>query len=181
MDEIYVCDPQENALISQNALGERPSGLQSVRPALPRHALGSRWPPEQKIKATFRRWEVLDVKGVRLYHPDRRDTYLGRLTHQSIESQLRNLYQVLNAALAAQKEARKQLIRLGGRYPETGQLPEDAGRRPDWVPPLPGAFIQTPHRFSGGAEALALLPARDPQPQLRRQTAGLRRVGPYRA
>ena len=23
MDEIYVCDPRENALISQNALGER--------------------------------------------------------------------------------------------------------------------------------------------------------------
>lgn len=37
VDEVYVCDPRKNALISQSALGERPGGcLQPVPPAAPR-------------------------------------------------------------------------------------------------------------------------------------------------
>lgn len=102
---------------------------------------------KQKIKSTFRRWGVLRVEGYTLYSSDGREAYLKQLPLPAIVKQISNLYRVLDVALAAQKEAKMQMLRLGRQYSEIEEFRKMAGVGPIGSH-LFDAFIQTPHRFS---------------------------------
>lgn len=101
---------------------------------------------KQKIKATFRRWGVFRVEGHSIYHAEGRKAFLDRLAHKAVRGQLLNLYQLLDTTLQAQKEAKRQLTRLGGRYEEIKEFQKIPGIGPIGAH-LFDAFIQTPYRF----------------------------------
>jgi hypothetical protein len=101
---------------------------------------------KQKIKATFRRWGVLRLEGYTLYSDEGRQAYLDRLSHKGIAGQLGSLYLVLDATLAAQKQAKAQMLRLGKRYAEIETFQQVPGIGPIGSH-LFDAFIQRPHRF----------------------------------
>jgi transposase len=176
VDEVLVCDPRENRLVSRNphksdvadafnlcrllrlgdlhrvyqatdddraifkASAQRYIDLRKQHVAL-----------KQKIKATFRRWGVLNIEGSRLYSTTGRRAYFGRLAHPEIAQQLRSLYQVpdtaLDTALDAQKQTKAQMLRLGRAYPEIAVFQEMPGVGPIGVH-LFDALIQTPERFA---------------------------------
>ena len=172
VDEVLVCDPRENALISRNPhksdaadaymlcrllrLGELKRVYQAredhraVFKAAVQHYLdmrGQQVALKQKIKAMFRRWGVLRVEGYSLYSKDGRQAYLDRLSHQGIAGQLGSLYQVLDVTLTAQKQAKAQMLHLGKRYQEIETFQQVPGIGPIGSH-LFDAFIQTPHRFT---------------------------------
>jgi transposase len=171
LDEVFVCDPKENPLISRNPRKSdaadvynlcrllRLGGLHQVYQAASDDraifkAAAQRYLDlrkqqvalKQKIKATFRRWGVLRVEGARLYSTAGREAYLDRLSHPEIACQLRGYYEVLDVTLGAQKQAKAQMIRLGQAYPEIREFQKVPGVGPIGSH-LFDAFIQTPHRF----------------------------------
>lgn len=171
VDEVFVCDPRENRLVSRNArksdeadayalcrllrLGELKAVYQAVEDhravfkAAVQHYIDCRKQQvalKQKIKAAFRRWGVLRVEGARLYSLEGRKAYLGRVSPPAIARQLRGLYQLLDSALSAQKEAKRQMLRLGRRYSEIEEFQKVPGVGPVGAHLFDG-FIQTPHRF----------------------------------
>lgn len=172
VEKVFVCDPRENQLLSRNPgksdqsdvynlcrllrLGELKEVYQAeedhraVFKAAAQRYLDRRKQQvalKQKIKATFRRWGVVDVEGRRLYSEDGRESYLDRLAQPEIEEQLRGLYQMLDVALETQADAKGQLLRIGERYPEINEFQEVPGVG-QIGSHLFDAFIQTPHRFS---------------------------------
>lgn len=171
VDEVLVCDPRQNRLVSRNArksdkadayalcrllrLGELHEVYQSqnddraVFKAAVRHYCDVRDQQaalKQKIKAAFRKWGVLRVEGHTLYSKSGRTAYLNRLPQPAIADQLHNLYQVLDAAVTAQEQAKAQMLRLGSKYPEIEQF-----RKVPGIGPIGShifdAIVQTPHRF----------------------------------
>jgi transposase len=172
VDRTVVCDPRENYLISRDArksdradaynlcrllrleelkeVYQAEEDHRAVFKASAQHYLRCRKQQvalKQKIKATFRRWGVLDVSGDRIYKTNGREDYLNRLSNPEVERQLRGLYQMLDAALDAQSDAKKQMLDLGSKYPEITEFQAVPG-----VGPIGShvfdALIQTPHRFS---------------------------------
>lgn len=172
VDHVLVCDPRENYLISRDArksdvsdaynlcrllrLGE----LQEVYQAEEDHRAafkttaqhyldcrGQQVALKQKIKATFRRWGVFDLEGQQVFSTNRRTGYLDRISQPEVTSQLRRLYRLLDQALQAWSEAKKQLFRIGKRYPEIQRFQEIPGIGPIGSH-LFDAFVQTPDRFS---------------------------------
>lgn len=171
VDEVFVCDPRENALISRSPhksdqadayklcrllrLGELKRVYQAredhraIFKAAVQHYRDMRDQQvaiKQKIKAQFRRWGVLRIEGYTLYSKEGREAYLDRLSHEGIAGQLRSLYGVLEATLAAQKQAKAQMLRLGKRYTEIERFQQVPGIGPIGSHVF-DAFIQTPHRF----------------------------------
>jgi len=171
VDEVFVCDPRENALISRSPhksdqadayklcrllrLGELKRVYQAredhraIFKAAVQHYRDMRDQQvalKQKIKAQFRRWGVLRVEGYTLYSKEGRAAYLDRLSHSGIADQLCHLYQILDLTLAMQKQAKAQMLRLGKRYEEIARFQEVPGIGPIGSH-LFDAFIQTPHRF----------------------------------
>lgn len=171
VDEVLICDPRENHLISRSAhksdradaynlcrllrLGElnevyhAEKDHRAIFKAAARHYLDVRKQQtalKQKIKATFRAWGVMNVKGKRLYHPEGRKDYLPCLPHEAIRDQLLSLYELMDAAVNAKKQAKSRLLRLGSRYPEIDEFRKMPGIGPIGSH-LFDAFIQTPHRF----------------------------------
>jgi transposase len=172
VDQVLVCDPRENFLISRDGrkddvsdaynlcrllrLGELQEVYQAtedhraVFKAVAQHYLdcrGQQVALKQKIKATFRRWGVLDLDGREVYSTDGRDRYLEQISQPQITRQLRRLYRMHDEAVQAQSDAQSQMKRLGKQYPEIEVFQEVPGVGPIGSH-LFDAFIQTPHRFS---------------------------------
>lgn len=172
VDRVLVCDARENHLISRDArksdkadaynlcrllrLGELKEVYQAeddhraVFKAAAQHYLNCREQQvalKQRIKATFRRWGVLDLKGKKVYTKCHRQRYLNRLSQPEICEQLRRYYRLLDGALGAQSEAKTQMLRLGNRYPEIEEFQKVPGIG-SIGSHLFDAFIQTPERFS---------------------------------
>lgn len=172
VDRVLVCDPRENYLISRNArksdaadafslcrllrLGELQEVYQAEEDeraafkATAQHYLDCRSQQvalKQKIKAAFRRWGVLDLDGQRVYSKSGRTGYLEQIGEPEVTDQLRRLYRVLDQAVEAWKEAKRQLLRLGKRYPEIQRFQEVPGVG-SIGSHLFDAFVQTPDRFS---------------------------------
>jgi transposase len=172
VDRTLVCDARENFLISRDGrkndvsdaynlcrllrLGELQEVYQSaedhraVFKAGAQHYLDCRARQvalKQKIKAAFRRWGVLDLEGQTVYSKDGRERYLDQIAQPEIIRQLRRHYRLLDEAAGAQAEAKKQMLRLGERYPEIETFQEVPGIGPIGSH-LFDAFIQTPDRFS---------------------------------
>lgn len=172
VERLLVCDPRENYLISRGGrksdvsdaynlcrllrLGELQEVYQAeedhrmVFKAAAQHYLDCRKRQaalKHKIKATFRRWGVLDMNGKRVYSKEGRKSYLSRLSQPEITQQLRRLYRSLDEALQSRSEAKAQMLRLGEQYPEIEEFQEVPGVGPIGAH-LFDAFIQTPHRFA---------------------------------
>ncbi len=172
VDRTLVCDARENFLISRDGrkgdvsdaynlcrllrLGELQEVYQAaddhraVFKAAAQHYLdcrGQQVALKQKIKATFRRWGVLDLEGQKVYSKNHRERYLDRIAQPEITEQLRRLYRMLDEAVQAQSDARSQMRRLGKRYPEIEEFQEVPGIGVIGAH-LFDAFIQTPERFS---------------------------------
>jgi transposase len=172
VDRVLVCDPRENHLISRDArksdkadaynlcrllrLGELQKVYQAeddhraVFKTAAQHYLDCRDRQaalKQKIKAAFRRWGILDLEGQEVYSKTGRSDYLEQISQPEIARQLKRLYRLLDQALQAQGGAKKQMVRLGERYPEIERFQEVPGIGPIGSH-LFDAFVQTPHRFS---------------------------------
>jgi len=172
VEEVLVCDPRENQLLSRNPhksdeadaynlcrllrLGNlqevyhASDDTRAVFKAAAQRYLSLRKQQvalKQKIKATFRRWGVLDVEGQRIYSEEGRKDYLGRLDRPEVTEQLRGLYRMLDLALETQAETKAQMKRLGSEYLEIEEFQEMPGVGPIGAH-LFDAIIQTPHRFA---------------------------------
>ena len=82
-----------------------------------------------------------------MYHPQKRNEFLGKLTHKAIRHQLERLYVLLDAALQMQGLALQEAIRLGSRYPEIAEFQKITGVGVVGALTF-DAYIQTPHRFT---------------------------------
>ena len=172
VEEVLVCDPRENQALSRNPhksdeadaynlcrllrLGNlqevyhAEDDTRAVFKAAAQRYLSLRKQQvalKQKIKATFRRWGVLNVEGKRIYSQEGRKDYLGRVGRPEVTEQLRGLYRMLDVALETQAEAKAQMRRLGSEYPEIEEFQEMPGVGPIGAH-LFDAIVQTPHRFA---------------------------------
>lgn len=181
VDELIVCDPKENFLISRSS--KKNDVLDAVRLArlLRLGELHPVWHPRQKndralyaaagahylamrreqvrlkhkIKSMFRRWGVLDVAGQTIYSTNGRQKYLEQIEDTIIYDQLSSYYTMMDHALQAQQRARKQLLAAGqattGDYDEITEFKKMSGIGPIGAN-LFSARVQTPHRFEGASQ-----------------------------
>jgi transposase len=173
VDEVFICDPRENALIGHSAhksdvvdtpklcrllrLGElkrvyHPADDQravfkaAVQAYLDLVEQQARL--KQKIKAKYRAWGVRVHDTTKVYHPKRRAAYLAQVALAPIRAQLQRLYDVLEITRQAKRGAVHEMVELGRRYPEIVEFAK-----------MPGvgvvgahvfdAYVQTPDRFAG--------------------------------
>jgi len=180
VDELIVCDPKENFLISRSS--KKNDVLDAVRLArlLRLGELHPVWHPsqkndralfaaagahylamrreqvrlKQKIKSTFRRWGVLDVAGEKIYSSKGRQDYLKQIEDEVIYDQLSSYYTMMDKAEHAQKQARKRLLAAGqalaGDYDEITEFQKMPGIGPIGAN-LFSAIVQTPHRFESAS------------------------------
>lgn len=172
-DDLLVCDPKENFWISRSA--KKTDSIDAVKLArlLRMGELRRVWHPDQKndralfaatashyitmrreqvrlkhqIKSRFRRWGVIDVSGESVYSNQGRGGYLEKLADECIHKQIAALFTLLDAAVDAQADAKRQLLRLGNDYQEITEFQKVPGIGPT-LAHLFSAIIQTPHRFT---------------------------------
>lgn len=171
VEEVFVCDPRENDLISSHinkgdrqdtyhlcrllrlgALKEvyHPSDdHRAVFKASVRHYLDLRGQVvalKNKIVAKYQSWGVFKTAGFSWYNEQGRTHYLPRLPRADIRKLVRNLYGVLDRTAEAKARAHKHMCDLGGRYPEIREFRKMPGVGAVGAHVF-DAFIQTPHRF----------------------------------
>lgn len=171
VDEVIVCDPRENDLISKNVhkcdgvdtyslcrltrLGElkrvyhpeedhRAIFKEAAREYLKLRAEQQGW--KSKIKAKYRRWGIHEIDGYSIYGA-RRAGYLKQVPERSIRRQLHRLYAMMDAAVGAWDDAWRHLQELGRRYEEIETFQAVPGMGPKGAH-LFDAYVQTPHRFA---------------------------------
>jgi transposase len=173
VDEVFICDPRENALIGRSAhksdVVDTPKLCRLLRlgelkrvyhPAEDHRAVfkaavqayldlvQDQARLKQKIKAKYRAWGVAVHDTTRVYHPKHRAAYLTQVALAPIRAQLQRLYAVLEATRQAKRSALREMVELGRRYPEIAEFAQ-----------MPGvgvvgahvfdAYVQTPERFAG--------------------------------
>lgn len=144
VDEVVVCDPRENHLISRSIRkGDEPDAKALARllrmgelkkvyqPENDRRALykqacshymdlrDQQRALKQKIKARLKRWGHLHIPGAGVFSQSGRGAYLDELDHDRIRSQVESLYDLLDQTHAEKKAARRQFLELGHQYPES--------------------------------------------------------------
>lgn len=172
VDEVVVCDPRENHLISRSIRkGDEPDAKALARllrmgelkevyqPENDRRALykqacshymdlrDQQRALKQKIKARLKRWGHLHIPGSSVFSQSGRDAYLDELDHDRIRSQVESLYNLLDQTHAEKKAARRQFLELGRQYPETQEFQKIPGIGPISAHTF-DAYIQTPYRFA---------------------------------
>ena len=98
-----------------------------------------------QIKARFRANGVI-VKGKRLFEAGTTEAVIAQLPTTSSRQVVRQLYEMLDAAVDAQGRARKLMVEVGRKYPEVALLKEMYGLGPVWASTFVG-YVQTPFRF----------------------------------
>lgn len=173
VDQVLVCDPKENFLISRSAKKTDPVDAVKLARLLRLGELREVWHPKQKndralfaaaaahyiatrgeqvrlkhkIKSTFRRWGVLDVAGEAIYSHRGRQEYLQQIEDPIIYEQLSSYYTMMDAAEQAQQMARRQLLAGGAGYDEITEFKKVPGIGPIGAH-LFSAIVQTPARFT---------------------------------
>lgn len=172
VDELIVCDPRQNALISRGGnkddytdahklcrllrLGE----LAPVYHCEQGHRVDFKIAVQQylafrrhqaslkaQIKARYHQAGIVRVAGTRVFSQTERASYLKQLPGAARQATVRRLYTLLDAAVSVQQEARAAMIRLGRRYPEIRRFMQMPGIG-EVSAHVFDAFIQTPHRFA---------------------------------
>mgnify|MGYP002762699166 CR=1 FL=1 len=172
IDQVFVCDPRENALISRSARKDDVADAKALarllrlgeikevyQPSDDRRALfkqaanhytdlrDQQRALKQKIKARLKRWGLFHIPSTEVYSKSGRTAYLEELSHERIRSQTESLYQLLDHTHEEKQAARKQMIELGKPYSEIQEFQKIPGIGPVWAH-LFDAIIQTPHRFA---------------------------------
>ena len=172
LDEIIVSDPRQTPLISRNAMKRDKLDVKNLCRLLRLGELKQVYHPEddhraifkaavqqyidfrnqqtiikQKIKAKYRSWGVLDVEGISVYNPDKKQQSLKKVKACSVRKQLEHLYQLLKTTNEMKVSAFKEARKLGQRYPEIQEFIKMPGVG------IIGAltfdsYIQTPERFA---------------------------------
>lgn len=172
VDEVIVCDPRENHLISRSIRkGDEPDA-QALARLLRMGELKEVYQPEndrralykqacshymdlrdrqrvlkQKIKSRLKRWGHLHIPGAKVFSQSGREVYLDELSHDRIRSQVESQYRLLDQTHTEKKAARRQFLELGRQYPETQEFQEIPGIGPISAHTF-DAYIQTPCRFA---------------------------------
>lgn len=171
VSEVIICDPRENALIYKGhkkrdkvdtrklcrllRLGELhrvyhpQSDDRAIFKAAARHYIDFRDQDvrlQQKIKAVYRFWGVIDVFGEEVYTVKGRQKYLKQVKHKVIRSEFERLYTVMDKTQEMKKSALRSMKSLGRAYPEIKEFKKIPGIG-DVGAHIFDAFIQTPHRF----------------------------------
>lgn len=172
VDDVVVCDPRENFLISRSlrkgdvvdaqALARllRLDEIKEVyQPADDRRALlkqavnhyldlrNQQRALRQKIKARLKRWGLWKIPGTDVYSKKGRRKYLDELNHSRIRAQAESLFRILDQVHEEKKLARQQLVELGRPYPEIEEFRKIPGVGVISAHTFDG-IIQTPHRFA---------------------------------
>lgn len=99
-----------------------------------------------QLKAHYRQWGVIPT-GSRVYGHAQRAQWLTQIQPAGVRAQLQLLYEMLDAAVAVERKARRLMVQLGKPFPEIARL--------DTVPGVGRigahvfvAFIQEPARFT---------------------------------
>ncbi len=170
VEEALVCDPRENHHISrhhhkcdeQDAYGlahlYRLGALKAVwQPANDERAVfkcsvqayldavGRQTRLKLQLKAHYRQWGVIPT-GSAVYGRRGRDKYLAQIKPEGVRQQLRLLYELLDAALAVERKARRLMAQLGKGLPEIERLRTVPGVGVIGAH-LFVAYIQEPTRF----------------------------------
>ena len=170
--EIVIADPKENPLISKNAMKGDKVDVRQLCRLLRLGELKQVYHSEEddrvifkaavkqyidlrnqvselkrKIKAKFRYWGIQDIDGTKVYSPQKRNEYLGRIKHTAVKNQLRRLYVMMDTALHVQELSRQEAKRLARKYPEIAEFKKIPGIG-DIGAMVFDAYIQTPHRFT---------------------------------
>lgn len=170
--EVVIADPKENPLISKNAMkGDKVDVKQLCRllrlgelkrvyhseeddrvifKAAVKQYIDLRNQESElkrKIKAKFRYWGIQDIDGTKVYHPQKRNEYLGRIKHAAVKNQLRRLYTMMDTAMHVQELSLQEAKRLARKYPEIAEFKKVPGIG-DIGAMIFDAYIQTPHRFT---------------------------------
>jgi len=172
VDQVIVCDPRENHLISRSIRkGDEPDAKALAR-LLRMGELKEVYQPEndrralykqacshymdlrdrqrvfkQKIKSRLKRWGHLHIPGAKVFSQNGREAYLAELSHDRIRSQVESLYTFLDKAHAEKKGARRQFLELGRHYSETQEFQKIPGIGPISAHTF-DAYVQTPRRFA---------------------------------
>lgn len=172
VDQIVVCDPRENYLVSRSARKDDEADARALARLLRLGELKEVYQPEndhralfkqaanhytdlrdqqralkQKIKARLKRWGLWRIPSADVYSKSGRKAYLKELSHDRIRTQAESLYRLLDQTHEEKRKARKELVELGEPYWEIDEFQKIPGVGPIGAH-LFDAIIQTPHRFS---------------------------------
>lgn len=172
VQEILICDPLENNLISSDMhkgderdayalcrlhrLGElkRVYQPQSDQRAVFKASVQSylslvaqQTALKLQIKAKYRAWGVPQAVGQAIYGKKGREEFLRQIKPQAVVHQLRRLYALMDAAREASREALKEAHDLGRGYPEIREFMKMPGIGPVGALVF-DAFVQAPERFA---------------------------------
>lgn len=177
VDEVFVCDPKENFLISRSPRKTDQVDAFALARLLRLGELHRVWHPgqpnkralfaaaaahymkmrkhqvrlKQQIKGIYRRWGVLRVEGEAVYGPEGRGDYLEQVSEQIIYQQLCSYYAMMDQAVHAQQVAEQRLYQMGKAYPEITEFQKAPGIGRIGAH-LFDAIVQTPHRFASIAK-----------------------------
>lgn len=172
VDELIVCDPCQNALISRSTQKDDTHDVYTLCKLLRMGELKGVYHTEDnhravfkrsvqhyldlrdqqrslktKIKAKYHGAGILTVQGSRVYGKRHRASYLALIKDRAVRMMVEGLYGVLDAMVEAQDAAQQQMVRLGKRYPEIQEFLKMPGVGPVGAHVF-DAYIQTPHRFA---------------------------------
>lgn len=170
--EVIVCDPRENALIYKSSNKKDSEDTRNLCRLLRMGELKQIYHPENddraifkaaaqhyldlrnqltrlkhKIKASYRRWGVIDIFTSCVYSPGRRGKYIKQIKHPPIQKQLDQLYHLMDQTEAMRRSALESMKQLGRNYPEICEFKKIPGIA-DVNAHIFDAFVQTPHRFT---------------------------------
>lgn len=172
VQEILICDPLENKLISHDPhkgderdayalcrlhrLGElkRVYQPQSDERAVFKAAVqnylalvAEQTAIKLQIKAKYRGWGVPQTGGQSIYGKKGREEFLRLIKPVAVIHQLRRLYALMDACQAASRDAFKEASDLAKHYPEIQEFMKMPGIGPVGAVVF-DAFVQAPERFA---------------------------------
>lgn len=171
VDEIIVCDPRENSLISRHAnkgdsidaynlcrllrLGE----LKGVYHPLEDERAVFKSAVQQyvdvrdqltamknKIKAKYRQWGVVSVEGRQVFGRRSRGRYLAQLQQGAVRHSMEHYYALLDALEDGKQKVYEDVVELGRSYGEIAEFQRIPGIGPVGAH-IFDAYVQTPYRF----------------------------------
>lgn len=98
-----------------------------------------------QLKAHYRQWGVIPT-GTAVYGREGRMRWLGQIRQAGVRAQLEILYELLDAAVAGERQSRRLMGKLGSAFPEIARLQTVPGVGRIGAHVFVG-FIQEPTRF----------------------------------
>ncbi len=100
---------------------------------------------KRQIKSKFRKYGIIP-RGTRIFNSKSREASLSMLPSEHSRQMVRQLFELLDSAVKAQKQAFKLMSPMGRSFPEVARFQEVPGIGPVWSCTF-SAYIQTPQRF----------------------------------